>query len=364
MMSFDRIALLTVAGAAAFTSACGNRSKAESAPEAVAVTVSPDNIKVLDSVELQSGPAISGDLSPERAATIRAEVGASVRTVKVEEGQRVRPGQLLATLDETAIAERYRSAKSRVTATENSAAVARREAERAKRLLQGGAVAERDVELAERARWTAEAELDDAKAALASAEREWQRTQLRAPIAGIVSMRKVRVGDVVQVGDQLFEVVDPASMQLEAAVPVSALGALKVGSEVEFEVSGYEGQKFTGRIKRINPAVDPGTRQVRIVVSIPNAGSLVAGLFAKGRVDTETKIAVAVPLDAVDQRGAAPTVRRIKEGRVEVVAVQLGLRDDLAGLVEVTSGLARGDTLLTGGAMGTAAGTPVIVRKE
>jgi hypothetical protein len=57
-------------------------------------------------------------------------------------------------------------------------------------------------------------------------------------------------------------------------------------------------------------------------------------------------------------------VRRIKEGRVEVVAVQLGLRDDVAGLIEVTSGVARGDTLLTGGAMGTAAGTPVVVRKE
>jgi RND family efflux transporter MFP subunit len=355
------IGLLALTGAAA---ACGNRSKAEAVPETPSLTVSTDNVHVADSVQLQSGPSISGELQPERAATIRAEIGASVRQVHAEEGQRVQSGQVLATLDDAGISERYRSARSRVTAAENSAAVAKREAERARRLLQGGAVAERDVELAERAQATAEAELEDSRAGLASAEREMQRTQPRAPFPGFVSVRSVSVGDVVQSGNVLFEVVDPASMQLEAGVPVSALNTLKIGSEVHFEVSGYDNQVFTGRIKRINPAVDPGTRQVRIVVAIPNAGSLVAGLFAKGRVDTEQRSAVAVPLTAVDQRGTAPTVRRIKEGRVEVVAVQLGLRDDVAGLIEVTSGVARGDTLLTGGAMGTAAGTPVVVRKE
>ena len=355
------IGLVAVTSTAA---ACGDRSKAEAVPETPSLTVSTDNIHVVDSVRLQSGPAISGELQAEKAATIRAEIGASVRQVHVEEGERVRAGQILATLDETAISERYRSTRSRVTAADNAAAVARREAERARRLLQGGAVAERDVELAERALATSEAELEDARANLAAAEREVQRTQPRAPFSGIVSLRNVSVGDVVQTGNEMFQVVDPASMQLEAGVPVSALNALKVGSEVHFEVSGYDNQAFTGRIKRINPVVDPGTRQVRIVVAIPNAGSLVAGLFAKGRVDTEQRTAVAVPLTAVDQRGAAPTVRRIKEGRVEVVAVQLGLRDDMAGLLEVTSGVARGDTLLTGGAMGTAAGTPVVVRKE
>jgi RND family efflux transporter MFP subunit len=358
------IVVLAALSALAGLAACSNGSKAEPAPETSAMTVSPDNIAVLDSVTLLSGPAISGDLEPERSATIRAEIGASVRGVSVDEGQRVTRGQLLATLDESAIMERHRSAKSRVAAAGNAATVARREAERARRLLQGGAVAERDVEIAERAQWTAEAELEDARATLASAERELERTRLRAPFNGIVSMKNVSVGDVVQVGNELFQVVDPGSLRLEAGVPVSAIGSLAIGSVVQFHVTGYEGQTFNGRIERINPAVDPGTRQVRIVVAIPNTGSLVAGLFAEGRVATDQKRTVAVPVAAVDQRGAAPTVRRIHEGRVQVVAVQLGLRDDVAGLVEVTSGLARGDTVLTGGAMSTAAGTPVLVRKE
>jgi RND family efflux transporter MFP subunit len=172
------------------------------------------------------------------------------------------------------------------------------------------------------------------------------------------------VGDVMTVGNEMFTVVDPRSMQLEASVPVSALGTIKVGSTVDFDVSGYEGQRFQGTVKRVSPAVDPGTRQVRIVVNIPNAGSLVAGLFAKGRVVTEERKTVAVPITAVDLRGATPTARRIKDGKVEMVAVQLGLRDEVGALIEVTGGLARGDTVLTGGAMSVAAGTPVLVRKE
>ncbi len=365
MTWFERIGVLAALSTGMVGAACGRQSNAESGPDtAAAVSVSPDNIGVADSVTLRSGPAISGDLAAERQANLRAEVGASVVSVLVEEGQPVRRGQLLAALDESVIAEQYRSAKSTLVAAENSAVIARREAERAKRLLSGGAVAERDVELADRALWTAEAQLETAKAGLAAAERQWQKTQIRAPFSGVVSARGVSVGDVVQSGNELFTVVDPASMQLEAGVPVSALGALTLGSVVDFAVSGYEGQSFQGKIKRINPAVDPGTRQVRIVVTIPNAGRLVAGLFAKGRVATDQKTAVAVPLTAVDQRGAAPTVRRVREGKVEVVAVQLGLRDDVAGLVEVIAGLAKGDTVLTGGALTVAAGAAVLVRKE
>jgi len=365
MMRTTRIELLAALAAASITAGCSGRSSAEAAPDAAAaVMVPPENVTVVDSVTLHSGPAISGDLMAERSATIRAEVGGSVTAVNVEAGQAVRSGQLLGTLDEGGIAEQVRSAKSMLVSAENGAAVARREAERSKRLLAGGAVAERDVELADRALWAAEAQLENARAAAVSAEKQWEKTRLTAPFGGIVGRRRVSVGDVVTLGNELFTVVDPRSMQLDASVPVSALAAIRVGSTVDFDVSGYEGQEFTGTVKRVSPEVDPGTRQVRIVVTIPNAGSLVAGLFAKGRVVTEERRTVAVPVTAVDIRGAAPTVRRLKDGKVELVAVQLGLRDEVTGLIEVTGGLARGDTVLTGGAMSVATGTPVLVRKE
>ena len=365
MTRTHRFGILAALTAATTATACGGRSDAEAPPvEHPSVTVPPENVTVIDTVTLRSGPSISGDLTAERSATIRAEVSGSVISVNVEEGQAVKTGQVLGTLDESVIAEQVASAKSMLVSAENAAAVARKEAERTKRLLAGGAVAERDVELADRALWAAEAQLESAKASAAAAQKQWQKTRLTAPFSGVVSRRQVSVGDVMTMGTEMFTVVDPRSMQLEASVPVSALGTIKIGSTVDFDVSGYDAQTFQGTVKRVSPEVDPGTRQVRIVVNIPNSGALVAGLFAKGRVVTEARKTIAVPISAVDLRGATPTARRIKDGKVEMVAVQLGMRDEVGALIEVTGGLARGDTVLIGGAMSVAAGTPVLVRKE
>jgi len=354
------ISLLLLAAAG-----CGGPSKAEDAPDLPPTTISPENMAILAEQRIRTGPSLSGDLAPEREAVIRAELGGSVTSVLVEAGEAVRVGQILGTLDGSVVEDQYRSAKSAVVSAESAAQVARRELERSQRLLAGGAIAERDLEIAQRTLLAAEAQLENARAGQAAAEKQLDKTRLRAPFNGVVSERTVSVGDIVQSGNALFTVVDPTSMKLEASVPVSALSQVRVGAIVEFGVSGYDGQPFTGRIQRINPTVDPGTRQVRLTISIPNPGhSLVAGLFAKGRVSVEEKQALAVPLSAVDLRGATPTLRRIHLGKVEIVAVQLGLRDDMLELVEVVAGVAPGDTVLLAGAQGIAAGTPVVVTKE
>jgi membrane fusion protein, multidrug efflux system len=89
------------------------------------------------------------------------------------------------------------------------------------------------------------------------------------------------------------------------------------------------------------------TRQVQLLVSIPNAGNrLVAGLFAEGRVASETHQGLVVPGSAVDERGVRPAVMRIKDGRVQRVDVQVGLRDAATESVEVLGGLAPNDTVL------------------
>jgi RND family efflux transporter MFP subunit len=344
---------------------CAREASEDEAPASPAVTMRAEDIVMLEMQVLRTGPALSGDLVAERSAAIRAELGGSIVRVEVEAGQRVAAGEVLAAIDETGVADQLRSARSALTSAENAAQVARRELDRARRLVEAGALSERDLELAERGQLSADAQLEGARAGLAAAQNQWQKTQLRAPFAGIVSERMVNLGDVVQPGTEAFTVVDPSSMRLEASVPVSALTALRPGSSVDFEVTGYEGQPFTGRVLRVNPSVDPGTRQVRITVAIPNRGnSLVAGLFARGRVAAEERTALAVPLAAVDLRGPTPTVRRIRGGQVEAVAIQLGLRDEVLELVEVTSGVAAGDTLIRAGATGVAPGTAVVVRKE
>lgn len=358
--------LLIMATCAAGAGACRNAADADSVPaEAPAVALQPDNIAVAAERDLSSGPSISGTLTAERQATLRAEVPGAVTQVLVEQGQTVATGQVLARLDDSAIRDALLSARSASRTAEEALVVAKRNAERSERLAQAGALAERDLE---QARWSvmnAEAGVADATARLTSATKQLEKTVIRAPFKGVVSERQANAGDVLQVGNPAITLVDPGSLRLEATVPVSALSVLKPGTPVDFEVSGYQDKAFAGRVERINPSVDPATRQVRIYVAIPNvAGRLVAGLFAQGRVATEHRHALAVPISGIDLKASSPAVRRLRGGRVELVAVELGLQDDVLQLVEIKAGLVVGDTVLIGPSAGVAVGTPVRITRE
>ena len=155
-------------------------------------------------------------------------------------------------------------------------------------------------------------------------------------------------------------IIDPSRMQFVASVPADAVGALRPGVPVEFRLPAYERERFTGRITRINPAVDPLTRQVQIYVAVPNRPRrLVAGVFAEGRVTTATREALVAPADAVEASGESASVLRLRDGRVERVAVTIGLRDEQNGRIEILSGLSSHDRLLTGAAQSVSPGARV-----
>lgn len=337
----------------------------EAAPPAAAsdasMFVGRENLAIARQETLLVGPAISGTLDAERSATVRAEVGGALVEVLVEPGQPVARGQLLGRIDDTGVREGYTSAQSAAQTAELTVGLARRNAERTRALADAGAVAERDREQADWTLQSAESQLADARARLVTAEKALARTALRAPFAGLISDRPANLGDIVQVGNPLFTVVDPSQLKLEGAVTVDALKDLRVGTPVTLAVGG-QAEGLLGRVTRINPAVDPATRQVRVTVGIPNTrGALVAGLFADGRVASATRVGVVVPAGAVDRKGLRPFVVRVKQGKVERVEVALGLIDAAREQMEVATGLAPGATLLLGGARGIAPGSTVQV---
>ncbi|HEV7394159.1 MAG TPA: efflux RND transporter periplasmic adaptor subunit [Burkholderiales bacterium] len=322
--------------------------------------VGPENIAVASNGSIMIGPAISGTLQPEREAVLRAQVQGSVLQTYADQGQAVSTGAVLARIDASGIQDAYMSARAAVVAARNAADVASRDYARNQKLLAAGAIAERDIEQSRRASISAQAALEDANSRLATAEKSYRSTTVTAPFAGVVSERPVSPGDIVQPGGALFTVVDPSSMQLEASVPAEQLASIRVGLPVSFTVSGYPGRQFLGHITRINPTADPTTRQVRIYVSIPNAGrTLVGGLFASGRLSSATRMGLIVPTNAVDIRGTSPSVIRVRQGKVEKVPVQVGLADKSSESIEVTAGLQAGDTLLVGAAQGITPGTLV-----
>lgn len=350
------IALISISGCKG-----GEAAEADSAA-AGTTTIGVENIAVVTSGLLQSGPTVSGALAPEREAVVRAQVGGSILQAYADQGQSVRSGQTLARIEAGGLQDVYLSARAGVTSASNNADIARRELQRSEKLLAAGAIAERDIEQARRSAIAANAALADARARLATAQKQVGNTVITAPISGIVSERPISAGDVVQAGAHLFTVVDPSSMRLEGSVPAEQLSQVRVGAPVTFTVNGYPGRTFTGRVTRVNPTADPATRQVRIFISIPNAeGRLVGGLFANGRLASESHSGLVVPANAVDTRSNIPAVFRIKGGRVERVTVQLGLRDDEAETIEIASGVQIGDTLLIGAAQGITPGTIVRV---
>jgi membrane fusion protein (multidrug efflux system) len=148
-------------------------------------------------------------------------------------------------------------------------------------------------------------------------------------------------------------------------VPLEALDSIRLGSQVDFAVPGYEGREFAGRVERISPTVDPATRQLPITVSLPNpGGALIGGLYAEGRLALRTSRGLVVPLGALDLRGTAPRITVLRQGRTVVVTPVLGLRDEVLELVEVIEGLVAGDTVLLGSARSIPAGTAARVGQD
>lgn len=353
---FAAILLATVALGAC--KRAGDAGEQPSAPEPI--TLAPENVAKVTERTLQAGPDVSGTLRAKRAAALRAEVGGTVLEVLAEAGEKVRPGQALARVDDATLRDALAAARSGVVAARNAVQVAEANAKRARTLAEAGALAEQQAEQAEAALEGARAQLADARARLAASEQQVSKARVRAPFAGVVSERQVSVGDIVAPGAPLFTVIDPGRLQLEASVPAAQVALAQRGSRVDFTVTGFE-RAFQGEIERVNPAVDPATGQVRIYVDVNNdGGELISGLYAQGRVAAESSTCPSAPAAAVDESSEPPTVMRVTGGKVERVAVEVSLRDDVAGAVGFRSGVKEGDLLVLGSARATLAeGAPV-----
>jgi RND family efflux transporter MFP subunit len=344
------------------TAACSKPAKGEEAHTTRrAVLVGAENVIIVKRDQLVAGPLVSGDLRPERESVLRAQLGGSVLEVRVKEGQPVREGAVLARIEARTLEDASRSVQSAVRSAETQLQVAEREAERTQQLVSAGALAARELDLARNNVTSAEAQVADVRARLVTAQKQLEDAVVRSPLAGVVSRRAVNAGDIVTAGAELFTVVDPSSMRLEASVPSESLAELRLGAAVSFAVRGYE-QRFEGRIDRIAPQTDAATRQLPIYVSIPNtSGRLVGGLFAEGRVITDSVTGVVVPVNAINLTGPTPWAARVVNNTVERVNVTLGLRDPRTERVQIVSGLNAGDTVLRGAAQGIAPGTAVQV---
>jgi RND family efflux transporter MFP subunit len=330
---------------ASATAKAGDKAGDKKAP--ATLIAAPEDLVKVETNALASGPVITGSVQPERKADLRAEVSAIVLQVMKENGESVKKGDLLVRLDDTSIRDGLNSADEAMRASSQSLEQATRMLERQKTLRASGMTSAQALEDAEIRRNNAQSDLAAAKTRTVTARQQLHRTEVRAPFDGIVSERKVSNGDTAQIGKELIKVIDPTSMRFEGLVSADKIGVVKVGQQVVFRINGYPGQSFNGKVKRVDPAANPVTRQVEVLVDFTEKSqSRVAGLYAEGRVEAETTSTLMMPSSALVLNGDNSYTWRVKDRTLVKTPVTLGARDDRSGNWQVKSGLASGDVVM------------------
>jgi len=162
----------------------------------------------------------------------------------------------------------------------------------------------------------------------------------------------------------LFAIVDLARMEVEAPVPAAEIPGVRVGQAASLRVDGFGNREFAGRLERINPTTEQSSRAITVYLSVSNRdGALRGGMFAKGSlVLDQGEPAPAIPATAVREEAGQTFVFTIEQGKIGRRAVTLGLREEVAGMVHVRSGLEKGMTVVSSRATGLKAGAPAILK--
>jgi RND family efflux transporter MFP subunit len=330
--------------------ACGkgpDASKKDAAAAPAALLISTEDLVTVKSNALTSGPAVTGSIQPERRADVRAEIQAIVLQVLKENGDTVHRGDLLVRLDDTAIRDALASAEAASRAATLAHEQAERQHERMKALRTSGMASAQALDDAEGRRNATQSELEASKTRVVLARQQMTRTEVRAPFDGVVTDRKVSPGDSAQLGKELLKVIDPGSMRFEALVSSDNVGEVKPGQVVHFRVNGYGDQEFTGKVRRVNPAANATTRQVEMLVDfVGDKQPKLAGLYAEGRLETESHSSLTLPATAIVREGDKTSAWRVKDSKLQRVVVTLGDRDTRTGDFVLAAGLAAGDQVI------------------
>lgn len=345
--------ILTALTLALVLAACSKGGKPDEAKSAAAkpsapLLLAPEDLREVGQSGLIGAPVITGAIQPARRADLRAEVAAVVLQVAKDNGERVRAGDLIIRLDATAIRDSLTSADEAVRAAQQSFEQTERVLARQRTLNQQGMISMQGLEDAEVRRNAAQSELAAAKARAVTARQQVSRTEVRAPFDGVVSERKISVGDTVQVGRELVKVIDPGSMRFEGQISADRLGELKIGQPVAFRINGFGDTEFRGKLGRIDASANATTRQVEVTAEFDDRTKApqVAGLYAEGRVESADRRALVLAEGSVQRQGDAAFVWKVAGTQLKKVPVTLGERDDRRGEVVITSGLAAGDQVL------------------
>ena len=298
--------------------------------------------------QLAVGLPLSGSLIPVSQATVKSKVSGQVHEAALREGVPVQQGQVLARLDQADWKARLQQQQAMLDEAQARLAMAEKNEYNAKALLSQKFISQTSFDTTANAVELARANVKSASALVELARIALNDSVIRAPIGGIISKRHVQAGDKVAPDMPVYTIVGLQELTLEAQVPTTDIPRVKVGQEVSFQVDGFAKREFSGKVARINPTTEAGSRAMLVYVSVGNSdGALRGGMFAKGSITTEKgREAPVVPLAALREEAGQQVVYAVANGVVVAQPVKLGLRSDDEGVVEVSAGLDPGALVL------------------
>lgn len=284
--------------------------------------------------------AATGNLAAWREVIVGAEIGGDrLVEVPVEIGDRVERGQLLARIDSDSVTAALEQARAALAESEALLAEARADAERARQSQGTAALSTQQADQYLSAERTALARLDAARARVRAEDLRLSRTEVRAPVAGIVASLSATQGSLVQPGDELLRLIRDSRLEWRAEAPATELAKLEPGGPAR--ILAPDGTTVNGRIRRIAPTVDTRTLTGLVYVDLPTETTgqpLRAGMFVRGELDLGDSPALTLPQSAVLMREGFAYVFRL-EPDATVVQTKVGIDRRLGDRVEITAGL-------------------------
>lgn len=291
-----------------------------------------------------------GTANANESVVIAARVTKQVDAVRFEDGQTVKAGDILVDLESSE--ERAQLAQARATRAD-----AKLRYDRVADLARRGTESQSRFDEVRTALDAANARVEELEARLAD-------LRIRAPFSGVLGLREVSPGTLLQPGDRITTLDDLDRIKLDFSVPETFLSMLKVGLTVETEVAAFPGRRFEGQVVAIDSRVDPATRAVRVRAEIANPDhALRPGMLLSLVLEANPDRSLALAEQALVPAGSNQFVVVLDaENKPSRVQVEIGRR--VPGLVEIRKGLSAGDRVVIDGATLIPPGGVVEVLRE
>ncbi|MDP2479795.1 MAG: efflux RND transporter periplasmic adaptor subunit [Candidatus Palauibacterales bacterium] len=345
---------MAAVAAALLATACGGGGEGATSPRTLPVEVDVARRDTL-SIELSA----VGTLQAQSSAQVASEIDGTVSGIDFEEGSRVPTGKVLVQLDASKLRAALHAAEATAQQARTQSENLERQVQRNEGLLAQGAISKQAFDDLQSSYRSARAQVDQAEANAALARQQLADATIRAPFAGRVGERTFDVGDYVRKGDPLFTVTDDDTLQVRFTVPEGYSDRLHPGSSMQVKSPNVPGRWFDGQVYFVSPTVDPVNRSMTLKAEVPNPdGKLRSGSSADVRLVLERRSgAIVIPEAAIVPSDQQMLVYLVRDGKARRTPVQAGARTE--GRVEILSGVAPGDTVVTAGQQRLEDGAPV-----